>query len=184
MNKNTKYKELGLPKPETSSKEGEFRAQEKKPEEAVEGALIEALQASQEHIQSPETKEKKDATLPEPRQAEVAPPQQQVTASQVRQMPDQQLKKIETILSEGLADEYAKMPDALKRKFKEEGEQAASKIQSLFRKGKATAQKIAKIITKWLKMVPGINAFFLEQEAKIKADRLMHEAAQEEDITI
>ena len=36
------------------------------------------------------------------------------------------------------------------------------------------AKKIFQLILEWLKLLPGINRFFLEQEAKIKTDRIIH----------
>ena len=33
--------------------------------------------------------------------------------------------------------------------------------------------KIIDVIKKWLSIIPGINKFFLEQEAKIKTDKIM-----------
>ena len=39
--------------------------------------------------------------------------------------------------------------------------------------GKAVGRKILKLIRSWLKLIPGVNKFFLEQEAKIKTDKIV-----------
>ena len=38
---------------------------------------------------------------------------------------------------------------------------------------KVKVKKILKLILEWLRILPGINRFFLEQEAKIKTDRII-----------
>jgi len=83
------------------------------------------------------------------------------------------LLDIERILEEDLGEIYFKMPPALQKEFKRKGEETAFKIEQLFKKAKATVRKILKLIREWLKIIPGVNKFFLEQEAKIKTDRLM-----------
>lgn len=84
-----------------------------------------------------------------------------------------ELLEIEAIMSEGLDKAYMSMSTEKRREFRRVGEQTANSIQTLLGTGKATVQKIRSLLIKWLKMLPGINKFFLEQEAKIKADRLI-----------
>jgi hypothetical protein len=38
---------------------------------------------------------------------------------------------------------------------------------------KIKVNKIIDLIRRWLKLIPGINKFFLEQEVKIKADKII-----------
>lgn len=83
------------------------------------------------------------------------------------------LASIERILEEDLGKIYFKMPAHLQKEFKKKGEETASKIEQLFSQAKVTARKILKLLREWLKIIPGVNKFFLEQEAKIKTDRLM-----------
>jgi hypothetical protein len=40
-------------------------------------------------------------------------------------------------------------------------------------KGKVNVKKVRDLIIKWLRIIPGVNRYFLEQEAKIKSDRLL-----------
>jgi hypothetical protein len=83
------------------------------------------------------------------------------------------LVKIEKILEEDLEDFYFSMPPEQQKAFKEKGEETASAIENMVRAGKAIGRKILKLIRAWLKMIPGVNKFFLEQEAKIKTDKVM-----------
>lgn len=81
--------------------------------------------------------------------------------------------EIEQVLEEGLDDIYLKMAPENQKIFKTEGEKAASKIEQLLKKTKVKIKEIIKLIHKWLKLIPGVNHFFLEQEAKIKSDKII-----------
>lgn len=86
---------------------------------------------------------------------------------------DQLTKEIEMILEEGLSDAYTALPRLEKEVFKLKGEETARAIRDLFRNTKVAVKKVFLLILEWLSLLPGINRFFLEQEAKIKTDRLM-----------
>jgi len=83
------------------------------------------------------------------------------------------LLEIESIMEENLREIYQNMPDELKIRFNSEGEKTAGEIKNLMQSLKATTKKLIDILKKWLLIIPGINKFFLEQEAKIKADKIM-----------
>ncbi len=83
------------------------------------------------------------------------------------------LVKIEGILAEDLADVYENLPDDLKPKFRVKGEETAGKIRIMMQEAKIKARKVLKLIKEWLKMIPGVNKFFLEQEATIKTQKLL-----------
>ena len=85
----------------------------------------------------------------------------------------QRAAAIDTILSEGLNEIFLKMKPAEQKVFQEKGEETVSKINELLSKTKIHVTKIISLIRAWLKMIPGINKFFLEQEAKIKADKIL-----------
>jgi hypothetical protein len=85
----------------------------------------------------------------------------------------QEEQQVESVLSEGLEDIYLKMDPATQQKFKEQGEDTARAINVLLHKTKVKVKEIVNLIIKWLKLIPGVNKFFVEQEAKIKADKLM-----------
>lgn len=82
-------------------------------------------------------------------------------------------KKIEEILSDGLDDVFLSMKPKKQKEFKEEGERAISNINKLLGKTKVNVEKIITVIKKWLSVIPRVNRFFLEQEAKIKADKII-----------
>jgi hypothetical protein len=86
---------------------------------------------------------------------------------------DYQAKQIEDVLADGLDDYYKKMNPTDQKKFKETGEQAAREINTLLQKAVVKVNEIVGIIRKWLGGVPGLNKFFVEQSAKIKADKVL-----------
>lgn len=88
-------------------------------------------------------------------------------------MDTERVKEIDNILEDGLGEIFLKMDPAKQKEFKAEGEKAVRKIDKILGKAKINTQKIFKIIKVWLARVPGINKFFLEQEAKIKTDKIM-----------
>lgn len=82
-------------------------------------------------------------------------------------------KEIEKILEAGLQDIYLSLPPEKQREFKMEGEKTTREINVLLDKTKINIGKIIALIRRWLLVIPGINKFFLEQEAKIKADEIV-----------
>ena len=42
----------------------------------------------------------------------------------------------------------------------------------MIKAGMIQMKKILKLIREWLLIIPGVNKFFLEQEAKIKAEKI------------
>lgn len=86
---------------------------------------------------------------------------------------------VEGILEEDLADTYAKMDPALQAKFRQEGERVTGLIAAMLRSAKVKARETLALITGWLKMIPGVNRFFLIQEAKIKTDKIVALAEEE-----
>ncbi|MBU1039309.1 hypothetical protein KKC17_03775 [Patescibacteria group bacterium] len=82
-------------------------------------------------------------------------------------------KKVENVLEEDLADVYLSLSPDKQQEFKKAGEIAAKKISRLMRKVKISLSQIIKIIRQWLSVIPGVNKYFLEQTAKIKADKIL-----------
>ena len=89
--------------------------------------------------------------------------------------------KVEKILSDGLKDTYDKLSPIAQQEFKLKGEETASKIRELLRAARVQVKKIFRLILEWLMLLPNINRFFLEQEAKIKTDRIIELKKQEEE---
>lgn len=114
-----------------------------------------------------EMKEKSEVPVTFPPSALMVPPQEAVPKK------SDDLQQIEHILEEDIAPFYLQMPRDAQLKFKQEGEKAAFKIERMIHEAKTQARKILQWILDWLKMIPGVNRFFLEQEAKIKTDKIM-----------
>jgi len=83
------------------------------------------------------------------------------------------IEKIEDVLQEDLEDIYFQMPAEKQAAFKEVGEVTASKIAVLLGSVKVQVKKILSLIVEWLRIIPHVNKYFLEQEAKIKTDKLL-----------
>ncbi len=90
-----------------------------------------------------------------------------------------QLQQIEQVLADGLQDLYASLPPAEQQKFKVTGEQAAQQVQGLLSQVKVKVQQVIDVIRQWLGTLPGVNKFFVEQEAKIKAEKLVRLAGKD-----
>ncbi len=91
----------------------------------------------------------------------------------IPQVKDEVAEKIEKILEDGLGDAFQRLSPIAKQEFKIKGEKTAAKISELLRSTHVKVKKILRLIVEWLKILPGINRFFLEQEAKIKTDRII-----------
>jgi hypothetical protein len=82
-------------------------------------------------------------------------------------------KQIENFLASDLEEIYLGLPPDKQAEFRKTGEETAKKIEKLLEKTKISIGKIVNLIRKWLALIPGVNRFFLEQEAKIKADEII-----------
>lgn len=80
---------------------------------------------------------------------------------------------IDAVLADGLNDVFLKMEVNKQKEFKKKGEETVKQINKLLSETKLRVNKIIDLIREWLKFIPGINNFFLEQEAKIKADKII-----------
>ncbi|PKM88868.1 hypothetical protein CVU83_01030 [Candidatus Falkowbacteria bacterium HGW-Falkowbacteria-2] len=80
---------------------------------------------------------------------------------------------VDSILADGLDQVFLKMSPEDQRRFKAEGEKTAAEINRLLDKAKVGVSKVMSLIKRWLGLIPGVNKYFLEQEAKIKADKIL-----------
>lgn len=149
----------------------------------IEQSLEEVKELQAEAIPAPEIQEMREAVMEEiiaaekpkqplvkkiiPKKKKEEKPLEQVIAKSPT------YKKIENIMEEGLEEVYLRMEPEQQKKFKEEGEKTVYKIEKLLAKAKVKIQEIIKLIREWLKLIPGVNNFFLEQEAKIKSDKIL-----------
>lgn len=86
---------------------------------------------------------------------------------------DEMTKEIESIMSDGLGEAFQALTPVEQQEFKLKGEQAALEVRALMDSTKLKVKNVFLIVLKWLSFLPGINKFYLEQEAKIKADKIM-----------
>lgn len=79
--------------------------------------------------------------------------------------------KVERILEDNLWDLYRTLPQGSRAKFKEQGEALAATLRGSLDLPKFRADDAYTAVAKWLKTIPRVNPYFLQQEAKIKTDR-------------
>lgn len=119
--------------------------------EQDEGFIDEAIESVRSFLKKP--KKKKVSSLP--------------------QTKDPMTIHIEKIMEEGLADAYMELTAVQQQEFKLKGEQTAFKIQELLKQTRVKIKEIFKLLVEWLRALPGVNKYYIEQEAKIKADKLL-----------
>ena len=87
---------------------------------------------------------------------------------------DRMTQEIEAVLSEGLEEIYKQLSPEERTKFKAKGEETARRLRDLLSQTKVNAVKVLRAISDWLKALSDrANKFYLEQEAKIKTDKLI-----------
>ncbi len=86
---------------------------------------------------------------------------------------DEVFKAVEKILEDGLGDYFGQLPEPAKVRFQQKGQQVAEQISVMVRQMGVKVKKVILLIRDWLLTIPGVNKFFLEQEAKIKTDRIL-----------
>ncbi|PIR74375.1 MAG: hypothetical protein COU35_02915 [Candidatus Magasanikbacteria bacterium CG10_big_fil_rev_8_21_14_0_10_47_10] len=91
----------------------------------------------------------------------------------IPQVRDELTLRVEQIMEEGLQDAFSELSVVERQEFKLAGERAAMEIRKALRGGHVKIKKIFEIIVGWLKKLPGINRFYLMQEAKIKTDKIV-----------
>jgi len=89
-------------------------------------------------------------------------------------LPKSQLQhQVEGVLEEGMASVYLKLSPEKRAEFKKAGEETALKITKMLQQAVLKIKEVFHLIFKWLKIIPGASKYFLEQEAKIKSDRIL-----------
>ncbi len=91
----------------------------------------------------------------------------------IPQVRDELTVKVEKIMEEGLADAFNELSPIERQEFKIKGEETALQIRELLKATHIKIKKVFKLLFTWLKLLPGINRFYLEQEAKIKSDKIV-----------
>lgn len=133
---------------------------------------VEAIVEAEPVIESVESTEQESTQLEE--QTVVEPVMQKVSHAQhVVPKKNKFEFEIEDVLQEDLQDLYLSMNPEQRKAFKKKGEETISLIHQLVRAAHINTKKIFQLIRSWLHMIPGVNRFFLEQEAKIKTDKVL-----------
>lgn len=86
---------------------------------------------------------------------------------------DEVTVRVESVLEADLAETYGHMNEPERRRFKAEGERVTREIVSMIAHFRVKLSRVLKLLTGWLKMIPGVSRFFVVQEAKLKADRIL-----------
>lgn len=149
-------------------------AEEQPTEEISIEETVENILAEVKEIEAIVAEEKAEQQTGEPanEQPTLRPPSTLQKMVQPQPIDDLTLS-VEKIMEEDVGEAYNQLSPIAKQEFKLKGEQVARAIRTMLQTAKITAKKIFELILSWLKMLPGINRFFLEQEAKIKTDRII-----------
>lgn len=116
---------------------------------------------------------------PRPTPAEVQPvdlptPQPVVLDAQPANPTTAQVQQVEEVMADGLGDAYAAMSPTEQQEFKRVGESTAAAIIEVLTSAKAQVQKVVTLILRWLRLIPNVNPYYLEQQARIKADAIIN----------
>jgi len=87
--------------------------------------------------------------------------------------PDEVIVEVEKILEDGLGDFVETMPEDARQRFLSKGKEVSTKIALMVRTLKVELNNVIQLIREWLMTIPSVNRYFLEQEAKIKTDRII-----------
>jgi hypothetical protein len=150
---------LEMPKVESSPEPDEVALETQAIEQAAKKKEKEAFLEHQA-----KTLETKIATAKEAQPATAAAP--------VVVQKDEVIIEVEKVLEEGLGDFFGTLPPEAQQKFKEKGEEASTKIAEMVRSLKINFKEALRLVRDWLLTIPKVNKFFLEQEAKMKVDKI------------
>lgn len=82
-------------------------------------------------------------------------------------------KKVENVLAEDMDSIYLSLDAGTQKAFKIKGEEVAQKITRLLLNAKARFKEVSKLILEWLRIIPKVNKHYIEQEAKIKTEKIL-----------
>ncbi len=86
---------------------------------------------------------------------------------------DEVAVEVDKILEDGLGDFVEDMPAEARQRFLSKGQEVSGQIAGMVRGFRVEVRRVIQLIQDWLQTIPGVNRFFLEQEAKIKTDRIV-----------
>jgi hypothetical protein len=159
-----------LPKQEGLNQAPETREMPKAPEQVPEVEVVESIQSVPEQGEK-QSVDQRSSLSETPREDKIVSTRKSTTAASAQM--DRLEREIDGILEEDLKELYVAMSPQKQIEFRQKGEQMRSKIRQMVSSAKVNAKKIFALIRGWLKIIPGVNRFFLEQEAKIKTDKIL-----------
>ncbi|TAK03785.1 hypothetical protein EPO34_01315 [Patescibacteria group bacterium] len=138
--------------------------------EATAGRRVEAAPEGKEEFE-----ELEEPTTEQAATEPVAAPTPVQMVQRVIQAPkDRMTAEVEAVLSEGLEEIYKQLSPKERAHFKKQGEETARSVRELLMQTKVNVKKVFDAIRDWLKLLSDrANRFYLEQEAKIKTDKLL-----------
>ncbi|HMB66303.1 MAG TPA: hypothetical protein VKO42_05495 [Patescibacteria group bacterium] len=130
----------------------------------------------EQNLEQQEQKGSKAETTPSQEEEKIPETEEEQThaASSVPAGVDEERRQqIEKILEKDLVDAYLELEPEKQKQFKQKGEETARRINEMLKKAKIKTKNIIGLIKKWLAFLPKVNKFFLEQEAKKKAEEII-----------
>lgn len=154
-------------KPAEEAQSGSAVSAEEAPLQAERAALEQATEQKdafleRSHEQVPET----SSVVAE------AAPQAQVAVVEAAP-PDEVMTEVEKILEDGLGNFVETMPEDARQRFLAKGREVSTSIAVMVRSFKVELRSVIHLVREWLMTIPSVNRYFLEQEAKIKTDRII-----------
>ena len=136
------------------------------------------VEKGREHILSPEEFVTKQAEATQEKASEVSTPIAPIVLpNEISVAPTNTdamiLKKVEDILANDMDRVFLSMDAATQQRFKVKGEATARQIVGMLNKTRIKIKEVVSVIMSWLRIIPHVNKFYLEQEAKIKADEII-----------
>jgi hypothetical protein len=130
--------------------------------------------------QQMEQADKKEAFLEEAPVTVVTPGQPATAGQPVVEatQKDEVTVEVEKILEAGLGDYVPDMPEEARQRFLKKGGEVAAQLSVMVRTLNIHVSLVVKLLKEWLLTIPGVNKYFIEQEAKIKADQIIDLADQ------
>ncbi len=163
--------------PERKNKNLENLAQEQEPKIQILDKGFKKIPQTKEQLKNLEGTTEGQISL---EKQEISPitqtqPQTKKSKEDFQAQPEYQALKeeVEDILETGLENLYLDMSKEKQVEFRAKGEETANKISRLLMQAKIQVKKIIYAIIDWLKIIPGINKFFIKQTAKIKTDQIL-----------
>lgn len=160
------------PQPEAAPVPISAMVEEESSVEADEKAL-EQITETEETFLETSAEEAPTTEINIPAASEGAP----AAAAAVPTVKDEVMIQVEKIMEEEMGPYFDAMPEEAKVRFKKKGEEVAGQIAVMVRTFRVKVKVILHLIRDWFLTIPGVNKFFMEQEAKIKTDKILEYSA-------